>query len=155
MYVTLDSFIRENDKEGKIKNAIASCITKNITKEVALDTLANDLQKRLYDFIFVIFVSSDLDIDDGSNIERDFKNAILEILNEYFEDIKPVEGVHTVTLTDEEIDCFNAYIEDAKMNTAFGNSDWREVYRKTVDGRISDYAARKIKWYRQHHELSE
>lgn len=73
MYVTLDSFIRENDKEGKIKNAISSCIIKNITKEVALDTLASDLQKRLYDFIFV---SSDLDIDDGSNVERGFKNAI-------------------------------------------------------------------------------
>lgn len=83
MYMTLDSFIRENDKEGKIKNAISSCIMENMTKEVALNTLANDLQKRLFDFIYK---SSDLDIDDGSNVERDFKDAILEILKEYFKE---------------------------------------------------------------------
>ena len=53
-----------------------------MTKEVALDILANDLQKRLYDYIWS---SDDLDIDDGSNVQRDFIKEIRNILGEYFE----------------------------------------------------------------------
>ena len=82
MYYTLDGFIRENDKEGKVKKAIVDCLTENMTKEVALDTLANDLQKRLYGYIWS---SDDLDIDDGSNVQRDFIKEIRNILAEYFE----------------------------------------------------------------------
>lgn len=82
MYHTLDSFIRENDKENKVKKAIVECLTENMTKEVALDTLANDLQKRLYDYIWS---SDDLDIDDGSNVQRDFIKEIKRILSEYFD----------------------------------------------------------------------
>lgn len=78
---TLDDFIRKNDTDNKIKNAIANCITENMTKEVALDTLAEDLQKKLYGYIFV---SSDLDIDDGSNVQRAFIKEIKNILSEYF-----------------------------------------------------------------------
>ena len=82
MYYSLDEFVRKNDKEGKIKNAIANCLIENMTKEVALDILADDIQKRLYDFIWS---SDELDIDDGSNIRRDFVKAIKNILEEYFE----------------------------------------------------------------------
>ena len=53
-----------------------------MTKEIALDTLAEDIQKRLYDFIYD---SEELDIDDGSNVKRDFTKAIRNILSEYFE----------------------------------------------------------------------
>lgn len=35
-------------------------------------------------------------------------------------------------LSDEDIAVFNAYIEDNDMPIAFGNSDWRQVYRKIV-----------------------
>ena len=78
---SLDKFIRKNDSDNKIKTAIADCITENMTKEIAIDTLAEDLQIRLYDFISD---SEDLSIDDGSNIRRDFTNAIRNILLEYF-----------------------------------------------------------------------
>lgn len=81
---TLDEFIRINDKENKVKKAIVECLTENMTKDIALDVLVNDLQKQLYDFIYD---SEDLDIDNGSNIKRDFTKAIRNILNEYF-DIK-------------------------------------------------------------------
>ena len=82
MYYTLSEFIRKNDKENKIKNAVANCISENMTKEIALDVLSEDIQKRLYDFIYN---SEELDIDDGSNIRRDFIKAIRNILSEYFE----------------------------------------------------------------------
>lgn len=39
-----------------------------------------------------------------------------------------LEGV----LSDDDIDTFNAYLEDNDMPTAFGNSDWRRIYRKIV-----------------------
>lgn len=82
MYYSLDEFVRKNDKEGKVKNAIANCLIENMTKEVALDILSDDIQKRLYDFIWS---SDELDIDDGSNIRRDFVKAIKSILEEYFD----------------------------------------------------------------------
>lgn len=82
MYLSLDEFVRKNDTDGKIKKAIGDCITENMTKEIALDILANDLQIRLYDFIFN---SEELDIDDGSNVQRAFIRAIRDILSEYFD----------------------------------------------------------------------
>lgn len=78
---SLDRFIRENDTDGKVKGAIVNCLVENITKEIALETLANDLQKRLYDFISD---SETMDIDSGSNVERAFTATILTILEEYF-----------------------------------------------------------------------
>lgn len=80
MYL-LDDFIRKNDTEDKVKKAIIDCIVKNMTEEVAIEILSNDLQKRLYDFIYT---NEELSIDDGSNIERDFKKTIKDILLEYF-----------------------------------------------------------------------
>jgi len=78
---SLDDFIRENDTENKVKKAVINCLVKNMTEDVAIDILSNDLQKRLYDFIYS---SEELDIDDGSNVERDFKKTIKDILFEYF-----------------------------------------------------------------------
>lgn len=43
-------------------------------------------------------------------------------------------------LTDDEIDCFNAYISYNDMPIAFGNTDWVHVYSKIVGDKISDYA---------------
>ena len=56
-------------------------------------------------------------------------------------------NTRTIELTMDEIDCFNAYIEDAKMDVAFGNSDWRSIYHKIVGDRISDYAKEKMDRY--------
>lgn len=82
MYYSLDSFIREHDTEGNVKKAIAKCLTDNMSKELALDIVSQDLQVRLYDFIYH---DDDLDIDDGSNVKRDFTKAIKDILSEYFD----------------------------------------------------------------------
>ena len=71
---SLDSFIRENDTDNKVKKAIADCITENMTKEIAIDTLVNDLSKRLEGYLF----------DDGSNLLRGFERDIKNILTEYF-----------------------------------------------------------------------
>ena len=35
-------------------------------------------------------------------------------------------------LSDEDIDTFNAYLEDNDIPTAFGNSDWMTIYKKIV-----------------------
>lgn len=57
-------------------------------------------------------------------------------------DIQPetVRRLDKSTLTDEEIDIFNAYIKDNDMPTAFGNSDWCNVYDKIVGDKKSEYA---------------
>ena len=78
---SLDEFIRKNDTDDKIKMAIMDCITENMSRELAIDILAEDLQIRLYEFIDS---SEVLSIDDGSNVRRDFTNAIRTILSEYF-----------------------------------------------------------------------
>ncbi len=53
----------------------------------------------------------------------------------------------SVELTVDEIDCFNAYIEDAKMDIEFGNSDWCDIYHKIVGDRVSEYAKEKMDRY--------
>lgn len=52
-----------------------------------------------------------------------------------------------ITLTEEEIDCFNAYIESEKVDVAFGNTDWCSVYHKIVGDKVSDYAKDKMDLY--------
>ena len=81
MYYDLGRFIQRHDTDGNIKKAIANCISENMTKEISLDLLSNDLQKTLYSFIWE---NENLDIDDGSNVERDFTQAIKDVLLEYF-----------------------------------------------------------------------
>lgn len=45
-----------------------------------------------------------------------------------------LEGV----LSDDDIDTFNAYLENNDMPTAFGNSDWKSIYDKIVGSRRSE-----------------
>ena len=46
----------------------------------------------------------------------------------------PVEGI----LSKEDIDTFNSYIENNDMPTAFGNSDFSNIYRKIVGNSRSE-----------------
>lgn len=41
-------------------------------------------------------------------------------------------------LSDDDIDTFNAYLEDNDIPTAFGNSDWRNIYNKIVGHRKTE-----------------
>lgn len=78
---TLDGFIRENDTENEVKKAVVNCLVKNMTKEIAIDVLSNDLKERLYGYIYD---SEEISIDGGSNVERAFTETIRDILAEYF-----------------------------------------------------------------------
>ena len=48
-------------------------------------------------------------------------------------------------LSDDDIDTFNAYLEDNDMSTAFGNSDWRNIYMKIVGEHGKLRSGEKIK----------
>ena len=63
----------ENANLSKMKD-VRMAIIENMTKEIAIDILSQDLSKRLEDYLF----------DDGSNVQRDFTKAIENILTEYF-----------------------------------------------------------------------
>jgi len=78
---SIGDFIDKYDSNFDIKRGIADELVNNTSVEFKIDLLANDLQKKLYDYIFE---SDDLDIDDGSNVERDFRNEIKRILEQYF-----------------------------------------------------------------------
>ena len=53
-------------------------------------------------------------------------------------------------LSDDDIDTFNAYLEDNDMPTAFGNTDWRKIYYKIVGEHGSMRNGDKIKqWIEQ------
>ena len=79
MRYDLGRFIEKHDTDGSIKESIANCISENMTKEISLDLLSNDLQETLYSFIWE---NENLDIDDGSNVERDFTQAIKDVVKE-------------------------------------------------------------------------
>lgn len=53
----------------------------------------------------------------------------------------------TITLTEEEIGCFNEYLKSEKVDVAFGNSDWCSIYHKIVGDRVSDYARDRMDRY--------
>lgn len=50
-------------------------------------------------------------------------------------------------LTPAEIKCFNAYIKDARMDEAFGNTDWCNIYHKIVGDSESEYAREMMDRY--------
>jgi hypothetical protein len=52
-------------------------------------------------------------------------------------------------LSCDEIDCFNDYIESEKVDIAFGNTDWCNIYRKLVGDRESEYARERMDYYRE------
>ena len=81
MYSLVD-YIREFDGDNMVKKSISNCIANNMNKNIALELLSQDLQERMYEFIWD---NDDLDIDDGSNVKRDFKKAIVAVLSEYFD----------------------------------------------------------------------
>lgn len=62
---------------------------------------------------------------------------------------KADKTVHHISLTDDDIEIFQAYIEDAKVDIAFGNSDWNEVYDKIVDSNWSEYAKERRGYYQE------
>ena len=70
----------------------------------------------------------------------------LSVVGEMIE--KDDENTRTITLTKDEIDCFNWYLENAKMDIALGNSDWTAIYKKIVGDQVSEYAERKMNYYR-------
>ena len=78
---SIGDFIEQYDSDYEIKHSIADNLINNTSKEFRIDLLVDDLQIKLYDYIFE---SEDLDIDDGSNVERDFRNEIKRILEQYF-----------------------------------------------------------------------
>lgn len=43
---------------------------------------------------------------------------------------KGLDGI--CVLSDDEIDTFNAYLEKDDIPTAFGNTDWNQIYNKIV-----------------------
>ncbi len=45
-------------------------------------------------------------------------------------------------LNDDEIETFQSYIDDDDMQTAFGNSDWCEIYSKITNGTFTGKAIR-------------
>jgi hypothetical protein len=79
---TLTDFIKEFDGDNTVKKSISNCIAKNMNKDIALELLSLDLQEKLYE---LIWDNDDLGIDDGSNVKRDFKKAIVKTLSEYFD----------------------------------------------------------------------
>lgn len=54
------------------------------------------------------------------------------------------EGLDGV-LSDKDIDVFNSYLEDNDMPTAFGNTDWDNVYSKIVGRHGKRNAGYKLK----------
>lgn len=52
-------------------------------------------------------------------------------------------------LSEDEIITFQAYIADAKVSIAFGNTDWCEIYDKIVNHNWSEYAKERFDFYRQ------
>lgn len=48
-------------------------------------------------------------------------------------------------LSDDDIDTFNAYLENNDIPTAFGNSDWRRIYKKIVGKHGLSKSGEKIK----------
>ena len=68
---------------------------------------------------------------------------------QYRDDIVEIPNATTNILSDEEIDIFNAYLEENDLPTAFGNTDFVNIYKKTV-GNTS--RSNKIQKWIEHHE---
>lgn len=82
MTYTINDFIKKHDRENTVHTAIANILTANINFDVAIDILAEDLQKHLYEYINT---NDDMSIDDGSDIQRHFTNEIKHVLSQYFD----------------------------------------------------------------------
>ena len=84
---------------------------------------------------------------------KHFRETVIGQINDMMLDIFDIEepddtSSEKTMLTDEEIETFQAYIENAEIDIAFGNSDWNQIYNKIVNGKWSDYADAKREHYR-------
>lgn len=52
-------------------------------------------------------------------------------------------------LSDDEIDTFNAYLENDDIPTAFGNTDWNKIYNKIVKQKHSKKIEQWINKYNE------
>lgn len=52
-------------------------------------------------------------------------------------------------LSDDEIDTFNAYLENDDIPTAFGNTDWNKIYNKIVKQKHSEKIEQWINKYNE------
>lgn len=75
MYYSLESFIRQNDTDGIVKDAVKECIIRNLDKDISIDILADSIVNKIEGYLF----------DDGSNVIRDLTNDIKCTLNSYFD----------------------------------------------------------------------
>lgn len=55
-------------------------------------------------------------------------------------------------LSDSDIDTFNSYLEDNDMPTAFGNTDFRHIYKKIVGDHDTEGCEKIKKWMEQQSE---
>ena len=117
-----------------------------------------------YNWLGVCGVSEDLSVKMHRQIQDKMQELLdnaIEEFNDFLDanDLEQTMGIikskdeiqqpKAPLLTDKEIECFNSYIEDAKVDIAFGNSDWCEIYHKIVGDKASDYAKNRIMSYRQ------
>lgn len=120
MSQSITEFICKHDTEHKVRNAIIDVLATNLTKDITLDIIAEDLQKHLYEYIDS---NDDLEIDNGDNIRRDFTNEIKHILGKYFdpshqkfdtfyESTKHFEKCITVPRWHLTPETFNEYIDN-------------------------------------------
>lgn len=68
---------------------------------------------------------------------------------QYRDDIVEIPNTTTNILSDEEIDTFNAYLEENDLPTAFRKTDFVNIYKKIV-GNTS--RSNKIQKWIEHHE---
>ena len=68
---------------------------------------------------------------------------------QYRDDIVEIPNTTTNILSDEEIDTFNAYLEENDLQTAFRKTDFVNIYKKIV-GNTS--RSNKIQKWIEHHE---
>ena len=55
-------------------------------------------------------------------------------------------------LSDSDIDTFNSYLEDNDMPTAFGNMDFRNIYKRIVGDHDTEGCEKIKKWMEQQSE---
>mgnify|MGYP006980470489 CR=1 FL=1 len=60
---------------------------------------------------------------------------------------KGLDGI--CVLSDDEIDTFNAYLENDDIPTAFGNTDWNKIYNKIVKQKHSEKIEQWINKYNE------
>lgn len=106
-----------------------------------------DLFEELLDRHGIDIPSRDRDVEKKGMGEGDVENAgfshiygteYYELEDAVVELLKSRNELTDGVLSEEEIDTFNAYIENCDMRVAFGNTDWCGIYAKIVGTRRSE-----------------